>query len=165
MPDSLQFTVNGKAATVTGDGNRSLLEVLREDLQLTGTKYGCGEGACGACTVLVDGKRTFSCSTAVREVVGKKIQTIEGLSPDGEALHPVQKAFCDEGAFQCGYCTAGMIMSTVALLGRKPSPTDEEIVDGMNANICRCCSYVKIVAAVKNAAAQTSAAQASGSKS
>src|SRR5215212_3759721 len=164
MPDSLQLTVNGKAATVTGDGNRSLLEVLREDLQLTGTKYGCGEGACGACSVLVDGKRTFSCSTAVKEVVGKKIQTIEGLSPDGQKLHPVQKAFCDEGAFQCGYCTAGMIMSTVALLGRKPSPSDEEIVDGMNGNICRCCSYVKILAAVKSAAAQTSAARAAGSK-
>src|SRR5215212_3174012 len=161
MPDSLQLTVNGKAATVTGDGNRSLLEVLREDLQLTGTKYGCGEGACGACSVLVDGKRTFSCSTAVKEIVGKKIQTIEGLAPDGETLHPVQKAFCDEGAFQCGYCTAGMIMSTVALLGRKPKPSDSEIAEQMSGNICRCCSYVKIVAAVKRAAAAAGAGEGS----
>jgi aerobic-type carbon monoxide dehydrogenase small subunit (CoxS/CutS family) len=152
MPDSLQLTVNDKPATVTGDGNRSLLEILREDLQLTGTKYGCGEGACGACTVLVDGKRTFSCSTPVKEVVGKKIQTIEGLS-DGQSLHPVQKAFCDEGAFQCGYCTSGMIMATVALLAKKANPNDGEIVEQMNGNICRCCSYVKIVAAVKRAAA------------
>ena len=164
-PIDATLTINGKARRFSTPPDRTLLEVIREEFELTGTKYGCGEGACGACTVLVDGKRTFSCGTAVREVFGKKLQTIEGLSPDGEALHPVQKAFCDEGAFQCGYCTAGMIMSTVALLGRKPSPTDEEIVDGMNANICRCCSYVKIVAAVKNAAAQTSAAQASGSKS
>jgi aerobic-type carbon monoxide dehydrogenase small subunit (CoxS/CutS family) len=158
MPDSLQLTVNGKATTVTGNAERSLLEVLREDLQLTGTKYGCGEGACGACSVLVDGKRIFSCSTPVKEVVGKKIQTIEGLSPDGgETMHPVQKAFCDEGAFQCGYCTAGMIMSTVALLARKPKPADSDIAEGMNGNICRCCSYVKIVAAVKRAAADGSA--------
>ena len=152
MPDSLQLSVNGNAAAVSGDPDRSLLEVLREDLRLTGTKYGCGEGACGACSVLVDGKRVFSCSTPVKEVVGKKIQTIEGLSPDEQTLHPVQKAFCDEGAFQCGYCTAGMIMSTVALLARKAKPTDVEIVESMNGNICRCCSYVKIMAAVKRAA-------------
>jgi aerobic-type carbon monoxide dehydrogenase small subunit (CoxS/CutS family) len=152
MPDSFQLTVNGKSAAVTGDANRSLLEVLREDLQLTGTKYGCGEGACGACTVLVDGKRIFSCSTPTREVVGKKIQTIEGLAPDGDTLHPVQKAFCDEGAFQCGYCTAGMIMTTVALLGRNAKPTDGEIADWMNGNICRCCSHLNIMAAVKRAA-------------
>jgi aerobic-type carbon monoxide dehydrogenase small subunit (CoxS/CutS family) len=100
--------------------------------------------------VLVDGKRTFSCSTPAREVIGKKIQTIEGLA-SGDTLHPVQKAFCDEGAFQCGYCTAGMIMSTVALLGRKRKPNDEEIAEWMNPNLCRCCSHVKIVAAVKRA--------------
>ena len=161
MPDSLQLTINGKAATVTGDPNRSLLEVLREDLQLTGTKYGCGEGACGACSVLVDGKRIFSCSTAVKEVVGKKIQTIEGLA-DGDTLHPVQKAFCDEGAFQCGYCTAGMIINTVALLSRKPKPSDSDIVEGMNGNICRCCSYVQIMAAVKRAAEAGGVARAAG---
>src|SRR5690349_12195824 len=146
MPDSLQLTVNGKPATITGDANRSLLEVLREDLDLTGTKYGCGEGACGACSVLVDGKRIFSCSTTAKEVVGKKIQTIEGLADVNDSLHPVQKAFLDEGAFQCGYCTTGMIMATVALLGRKPKPSDSEIVEGMNGNLCRCCSYLKIMA-------------------
>src|SRR5205823_3323432 len=117
----------------------------------------------------VDGKRIFSCSTAVKEVLGKKIQTIEGLA-DGDSLHPVQKAFLDEGAFQCGYCTAGMIMATVALLGRKPKPSDGEIVEGMNANLCRCCSYVKIAAAVKRAAELSSktahaAAARAGSKS
>jgi len=151
MPDSLQLTVNGKAATISGDSNRSLLEVLREDLNLTGTKYGCGEGACGACSVLVDGKRIFSCSTAVKEVVGKKIQTIEGLA-DGDTLHPVQKAFCDEGAFQCGYCTAGMIMGAAALLAEKPQATDGEISGWMNRQICRCCSYTSITAAVRRAA-------------
>src|SRR5438128_12634192 len=103
MPASISFTVNGKQSAIESDPDRSLLGVLREDLQLTGTKYGCGEGACGACTVLVDGKRTFSCSTPVKEVVGKSILTIEGLA-DGDTLHPVQEAFCHEGAFQCGYC-------------------------------------------------------------
>jgi carbon-monoxide dehydrogenase small subunit len=169
MPDSFQVTVNGKPATVTGDGNRSLLEVLREDLQLTGTKYGCGEGACGACSVLVDGKRIYSCLTPVKEVIGKTIQTIEGLSPDGESLHPVQKAFLDEGAFQCGYCTTGMIMATVALLSRKAKPSDGEIAEGMNGNLCRCCSYLKITAAVKRASQLSGetahAAAAAGGKS
>jgi len=167
MPDSFQPTVNGKTATVTGDGNRSLLEVLREDLQLTGTKYGCGEGACGACSVIVDGKRIFSCSTPVKELLGKKIQTIEGLAGDGDSLHPVQKAFLDEGAFQCGYCTSGMIMATVALLSRKAKPSESEIVQGMDGNLCRCCSYVKIMAAVRRAAETSSEAAraAAGSKS
>src|SRR5438067_9740977 len=104
MADSLTLNVNGRPATIAGEGDRSLLEILREDLQLTGTKYGCGEGACGACTVLVDGKRTFSCSTPVKEVVGKSVLTIEGLA-SADALHPVQQAFCAEGAPQCGYCT------------------------------------------------------------
>src|SRR4026209_11392 len=115
MPDSLQININGKPATITGDANRSLLETLREDLQLTGTKYGCGEGACGACSVLVDGKRIFSCSTAVSEVAGKSITTIEGIA-EGEKLHPVQQAFLDAGAFQCAYCCSGMIINAVALL-------------------------------------------------
>src|SRR6059058_5507543 len=113
------LTINGRSVTVKTDDERTLLEVLREDLQLTGTKYGCGEGACGACTVLVDGKRIFSCSTPAKEVVGKSVLTIEGLA-SGEALHPVQQAFCTEGALQCGYCTTGMIMAAVALLRRKP---------------------------------------------
>src|SRR3954447_21367301 len=114
---SIQMTVNGRPAAVTSAGDRSLLEVLREDLKLTGAKYGCGEGACGACSVLVDGKRRFSCSTAISEIAGTSITTIEGLA-SGEQLHPVQQAFLDEASFQCGYCTPGMIMNCVALLQR-----------------------------------------------
>ena len=146
-----KFTVNGKPVSVTTDPNRSVLEILREDLQLTGTKYGCGEGACGACTVLVDGKPKFSCSTLLSEIVGKKIVTIEGLA-SGETLHPVQQAFLDEGAYQCGYCTAGMIMGAVALLEKNRKPSDEQIARGMNGHICRCGTYPKIVAAVRKAA-------------
>src|SRR3989441_9473150 len=108
------LTINGRSVTVKTDDERTLLEVLREDLGLTGTKYGCGEGACGACSILVDGKRTFSCSTIVREIAGKQLRTIEGLAT-GDALHPVQQAFLEEGAYQCGYCTAGMIMGGVSL--------------------------------------------------
>jgi len=150
-PVVTQLVVNGKPHEVNTDPDRSLLEVLREDLQLTGTKYGCGEGACGACTVLVDGKRTFSCSTIVREVAGKQIRTIDGLAT-GDTLHPVQQAFLQEQAFQCGYCTAGMIMGAVSLLERNKAPSSEQIVDWMNPHICRCCTYPKIVAAVKSAA-------------
>jgi aerobic-type carbon monoxide dehydrogenase small subunit (CoxS/CutS family) len=157
MADTISINVNGKPATVTASGQeRTLLEALREDLQLTGTKYGCGEGACGACTVLVNGKRTFSCSTPLAECAGKSIRTIEGVARvgnGGEALHPVQQAFLDEGAFQCGYCTAGMIMATIALLDHKADPSDGEIVDWMNTNLCRCCSYTKYLAAIKHAAA------------
>jgi aerobic-type carbon monoxide dehydrogenase small subunit (CoxS/CutS family) len=160
-PILTKLTVNGNAVEITTDPDRSLLEVLREDLKLTGTKYGCGEGACGACTVLVDGKRTFSCSAIVREVAGKQIRTIDGLS-SGDALHPVQQAFLDEQAFQCGYCTAGMIMGAVSLLERNKQPTDQQIVEWMNPHICRCCAYPKIAAAVKGAAAQMPVAQTGG---
>jgi carbon-monoxide dehydrogenase small subunit len=146
-----KLTVNGRDVEVASDGDPSLLEVLREDLALTGTKYGCGEGACGACSVLVDGKRMFSCSTPAARVAGKSVTTIEGLA-SGEKLHPVQQAFLDAGAFQCGYCTPGMVIAAVALLARKPHPTDEEIREGMNGNICRCCGYDNIAAAVKKAA-------------
>src|SRR5438128_5356402 len=111
MPASISFTVNGKQSAIESDPDRSLLEVLREDLQLTGTKYGCGEGACGACTVLVDGQPKFSCGTPLAEIVGKSVTTIEGLA-EGDKLHPAQQAFLDEAGFQCGYCTAGMIMAT-----------------------------------------------------
>src|SRR5437588_3492032 len=135
-----KFTVNGKAVALSTDPNRSVLEILREELQLTGTKYGCGEGACGACTVLVDGKPKFSCSMLLSEIVGKKITTIEGLA-QGEKLHPVQQAFLDEGAYQCGYCTAGMIMAGAALLDQKPHPTDEQIHKAIGSHICRCCTY------------------------
>ena len=127
------------------------LDVLREDLQLTGTKYGCGEARCGACSVLVDGKRVFSCKTAVEDVADKQIRTIEGLAA-GDKLHPVQEAFLAENAFQCAYCTSGMIMAAVALLEENPKPTDAQIIAGMNRNICRCCSHVKIIDAIRRAA-------------
>ena len=154
VAETTKLRVNGRDVEVdAAGGNRTLLEVLREDLQMTGTKYGCGEGACGACSVLVDGKRIFSCSTPANGVAGKNVTTIDGLapSPDG-ALHPVQQAFIEARGFQCGYCTPGMILCTVALLSRKPNPTDEEIREGMNGNICRCCSYDNIREAVRRAA-------------
>ena len=146
-----KFTVNGKPVALSADPNRSVLEILREELQLTGTKYGCGEGACGACTVLVDGKPKFSCSMLLSEIVGKKVTTIEGLA-QGEKLHPVQQAFLDEGAFQCGYCTAGMIVAGAALLDQNASPSDAEIAKAVGPHICRCCTYPMIAAAVRRAA-------------
>ena len=148
---SVQFTVNGKPAAVQSDGRRSLLEVLREDLHLTGTKYGCGEGACGACTVLVDGRAIFSCTTPMKDIADKQVTTIEGLEADGQ-LHPVQKAFLECNAFQCGYCTPGQILGAVALLASNPNPDDQAIREGMNNHICRCCSYLSIFDAVKRAA-------------
>ncbi len=151
MDVTVILTVNGVARTVTTDPQRPLLDVLREDLHLTGTKYGCGEGRCGACTVLMDGKRVLSCVTPVSLADKKSITTIEGLAK-GDTLHPVQEAFLEEGAMQCGYCTPGMILSAVALLQDKPNPTDDEIVAGMNGNICRCNGYVKIKNAVRRAA-------------
>jgi aerobic-type carbon monoxide dehydrogenase small subunit (CoxS/CutS family) len=154
VAETTKLRVNGRDVEVdTGGGNRTLLEVLREDLQLTGTKYGCGEGACGACSVLVDGKRIFSCSTPANSVAGKNVTTIEGLTPAGDgSLHPVQQAFVATRAFQCGYCTPGMILCAAALLSRKPNPSDDEIREGMNGNICRCCSYDNIRDAVRHAA-------------
>ncbi len=151
MDVTVTLMVNGVARTVTTDPQRPLLDVLREDLHLTGAKYGCGEGRCGACTVLMDGKRVLSCVTPVALADKKSITTIEGLAK-GDALHPVQEAFLEEGSMQCGYCTPGMILSAVALLHDKPNPTDEEIVAGMNGNICRCNGYVKIKNAVRRAA-------------
>src|SRR4051812_48638904 len=132
------LTVNGRPTTVKSPADRLLLEVLREDLELTGTKYGCGEGACGACTVLLDGRPTFSCSTRLGDVAGKSITTIEGLAK-GDELHPVQAAFLKDGALQCGFCTAGMIMAAAALLELTPSPDEPQIVEAMNGHICRCC--------------------------
>jgi aerobic-type carbon monoxide dehydrogenase small subunit (CoxS/CutS family) len=148
---AMRFRVNGKEREATTDPERPLLEVLREDLGLTGVKYGCGEGQCGACSVLLEGKRVFSCRLPVSRAEGKSVVTIEGLAR-GDALHPVQQAFLDEGAFQCGFCTAGMIVAAVALLEERPNPTDAQIVSGMNRNICRCCSYPKILKAVRRAA-------------
>lgn len=149
MPQ-FRLTVNGKEHVVSTPAERPLLEVLREDLKLTGTKYGCGEGQCRACTVLVDGKASISCVTPVRSAAGKKITTIEGIAPTGE-LHRVQQAFLDETALQCGYCTPGMLLRTVALLESNPKPTEPQIVEALNGNICRCCSYPRIVAAVRRA--------------
>jgi aerobic-type carbon monoxide dehydrogenase small subunit (CoxS/CutS family) len=149
---TIRLSVNGKARSVDTEPERPLLEVLREDLGLTGTKYGCGEGQCGACTVLLDGKPAVSCVTPVRAAEGRKITTIEGLAESGK-LHPVQEAFLDEGAVQCGYCTPGMVLQTVALLANHPKPTDAQIVEGLNGNLCRCSDYNRIVAAVRRAAA------------
>ena len=146
--------VNGKEQQVSAPPDEPLLWVLREKLELTGTKYGCGEGQCGACTVLLDGKAVRSCLTPFSAASGKKIVTIEGLERNG-ALHPVQQAFLAEEALQCGYCTSGMILSAVALLEKSPQPSDDEIVRSMNGNICRCGTYPHIVAAVRQAAHAT----------
>ena len=148
---NIRFTVNGKAQNLETEGDRPLLEVLREDLGLTGTKYGCGEGQCRACTVLLDGRAVTSCRMPVSSVAGKKIVTIEGLAQNGE-LHRVQQACVDAQAMQCGYCVPGMVLTAVALLERNPKPTEAQIVEGMNGNLCRCCGYPNLVAAVKKAA-------------
>jgi aerobic carbon-monoxide dehydrogenase small subunit len=149
---TVRFRVNGTEATVTTEPDRRLLDVLREELGLTGTKYGCGEGQCGACTIHLDGQPARSCLLPVTAVDGKAVTTIEGLAR-GEVLHPVQEAFVEEGAMQCGYCTSGMILTAAALLERTPDPTEEQIVAGMNGHLCRCNGYVKIVSAVRRAAA------------
>ena len=153
----IKLNVNGREIDLATESQRTLLEVLREDLVLTGTKYGCGEGACGSCSVLADGKRIFSCSTPVSDVAGKSITTIEGIA-NGDQLHPVQQAYLDASGFQCGYCTSGMIIATIALLSRTPQPSDAELCDGMNGNLCRCCSYDNIKDAVKRAANATASA-------
>jgi aerobic-type carbon monoxide dehydrogenase small subunit (CoxS/CutS family) len=151
MDKTFSLTVNGKARNVTTDPERSLLEVLREEFQVTGPKYGCGEGQCRACTVLLNGKSVPSCTTSIGDADKKEILTIEGLA-NGDSLHPVQEAFMAEGAFQCGYCTAGMILGAVALLKEKPNPTESEIRSTMQRHICRCCSYTRIVKAIQRAA-------------
>lgn len=150
MEATITFSVNGRPATVTTDPDRPLLEVLREDLGLTGTKCGCGEGRCGACTVLVAGKSAHSCITPVSKVAGQEVLTIEGLGSDGK-LHPVQEAFLAEAAVQCGYCTPGMIMELVGLLRQRPNPSDEEVLTAMEGHICRCCGYPKLLRAVRRA--------------
>jgi nicotinate dehydrogenase subunit A len=148
---TIRLAINGKSYNVDADPQSSLLTVLREQLDLTGSKYGCGEGQCGACTVLIDGKAQRSCVTRVGTVAQKQITTIEGLA-NGEQLHPVQEAFLEAGAMQCGYCTPGMIMSAVALLRRNPNPQPGEIIDFMDGNICRCGTYPRIVSAIQKAA-------------
>jgi aerobic-type carbon monoxide dehydrogenase small subunit (CoxS/CutS family) len=154
----LELQVNGTKRRVEVDGERSLLSVLRDELDLTGAKYGCGEGQCGACTVLVDGRAVRSCLTQAASVEGKQITTVEGLERNGE-LHPLQEAFLAVDAMQCGYCTAGMIMSGVGLLKKTPNPTDAEILRAMDGNICRCGTYPRIVAAIRQAAGGDKAAK------
>lgn len=146
-----ELHVNGTRRKIDAEAERSLLSVLRDDLDLTGSKYGCGEGQCGACTVLIDGQATRSCITKVGATAGKKIITIESLEQNGR-LHPIQEAFLEADAFQCAYCTSGMIMSGVALLSKNPNPNDHEIVKFMEGNICRCGTYPRIVTAIRKAA-------------
>lgn len=143
----LAFTVNGERVSVRVAPQATLLEVLREDLELTGTKYGCGEGECGACSVILDGKVVNSCLVLALECEGSEILTVEGLTANGR-LHPIQKAFVDHGAVQCGFCTPGMIMASYALLEENPSPTEDEVKRALEGNLCRCTGYRKIVDAV-----------------
>lgn len=150
MAASTRLVINGQSREVAADAERSLLSVLRDDLGLTGCKYGCGEGECGACTILIEGKATRSCVTTLADAAGKQLRTIEGLA-NSERLHPVQQAFLDCGAMQCGYCTPGMIMSGVALLEKQAHPSRAEIIEGMNGNVCRCCTYPRIIAAIERA--------------
>ncbi len=153
--------INGTTHEVDGDASDSLLSVLRYDLGLTGSKFGCGEGFCGACTVLVDGETARSCMVRLGATVGKAITTIEGLAK-GERLHPVQEAFLETEAFQCGYCTPGMVMATIGLLKHSPNPTEQDIARVMDRNVCRCGAYPRIVQAVKLAAARVRATDARG---
>jgi len=145
---TITFTVNGRSRTVNSDPERSLLDVLREDLQLSGAKYGCGEGQCRACTVLLNGKAVPACLTSIADAHKQTVLTIEGLAK-GDKLHPVQEAFLSEGAFQCGYCTAGMIMGVVGLLNEKPKPSEAEFLSRMQKHLCRCCSYPRILSAIR----------------
>jgi len=158
---TIHLAVNEKPYSVDTDPQTSLLTVLREHLDLTGSKYGCGEGQCGACTVLIDGRAQRSCITRIGTVVGKKITTIEGLA-EGDHLHPVQQAFLDEGAMQCAYCTSGMIMSAVSLLKKNPDPNEKQIIDFMEGNVCRCGTYSRIVRAIQRAAKAQTPAMAKG---
>jgi isoquinoline 1-oxidoreductase alpha subunit len=151
MARTMRLQVNGASRAVEAQPARPLLGVLREELDLTGAKYGCGEGQCGACTVLVDGKATRSCVTMVGDVAGKAVTTIEGVAR-GKQLHPLQAAFIDSGAMQCGYCVPGMIVAALALLKKNPDPSEAEIRTGLRGNICRCGTYPRIVQAVKSAA-------------
>ncbi|HTO76403.1 MAG TPA: (2Fe-2S)-binding protein [Thermoanaerobaculia bacterium] len=153
---SVLLDVNGTPRRLDAPADEPLLSALRDRLDLTGTKYGCGEGQCGACTVLMDGAAVRSCQTTVVEAVGKKIVTIEGLEQNGR-LHPVQSAFLEVEAFQCGYCTPGMIVSAAALLRSNPSPTTDDIVGAMSGNVCRCGTYSRILDAVRRAAKAGSA--------
>ncbi len=152
MQRTVSFTLNGKPTQVTVDDENILLWVLRYDLGLAGTKFGCGAALCGACTVIVGKEAVRSCSTRVKDIAGKQVLTIEGLNKDGQ-LHPLQEAFLKHQAFQCGYCTSGMILNAYALLLKKPRPTRAEIIQGMDDNLCRCGSHTRILDAIQDAAA------------
>ena len=158
MPTKYALLINGQSFSVDAEPDTPLLSVLREQLDLTGTKYGCGEGQCGACTVLVDGRARRSCMTPISVVSGSSITTVEGLAKNDQ-LHSVQQAFLDEGAMQCAYCTSGMIMAAVSLLNNKPNPSDAEILQYMQGNICRCGTHPRIVAAVRKASAAAKGAR------
>ena len=149
----MELKINGVIRRVDVDASRTLLSVLRDELDLTGAKYGCGEGQCGSCTVLLDGVAVRSCVTTMKAAAGKQITTIEGLEKNGK-LHPLQQAFLDADAMQCGYCTTGMIMNATALLNKNKSPRTEEIVRAMNGNICRCGTYPRILSAIRAAATE-----------
>ena len=151
MVEKIQFELNGKTVKLTVDSDRLLLWVLRTDLGLTGTKYGCGESYCGACTILINNDAVRSCQTQVKDAKGKSIVTIEGLEKNGK-LHPLQKAFMDHDALQCGYCTPGMILTAFSLLKKNPKPSRADIIEGMNDNLCRCGAHNRIVQAVDSAA-------------
>lgn len=151
MRQAIAFTLNGKPVRLSVDGERMLLWVLRGDLGLTATKFGCGEGLCGSCTVMVNNQAVRSCTTAVKDVAGKQVLTLEGLGAGGR-LHPLQEAFLKHHAFQCGYCTPGMILNAYALLLRKPRPTRAEIIQHMDDNLCRCGSHTRIIEAIEEAA-------------
>jgi len=153
MTQTVSFTLNGKPTRVTTDGDRKLLWVLRSDLGLTGTKFGCGTSLCGACTVLVGAEAVRSCQLPVKDVAGKKVTTIEGLASSGQP-HPLQRAFASHNAAQCGFCTPGMILTAHSLLSKNPSPTERQIIEHMNQNLCRCGTHVRIVAAILDAARQ-----------
>jgi aerobic-type carbon monoxide dehydrogenase small subunit (CoxS/CutS family) len=150
---SIQFDLNGRSVSIDTDDERTLLWVLRTDFALTGTKYGCGQGFCGACSVLVEGKAVRSCLIALKEIAGKHVLTIEGLARKGE-LHPLQQAFIDHGAFQCGYCTAGMLLSAEALLRATPNPSRDAIGAHLEHNLCRCGAHQRIIAAIESVAGQ-----------
>ncbi len=158
MKTAIRFRLNGRPTTLDTDGDRKLIWVLRADLGLTGTKFGCGAAICGSCTVLVDGKAVRSCQTPLKAVQGKDVLTIEGLAQDGK-LHALQQAFIEHGAFQCGYCTPGMLMNAYALLLEKPRPTRDAIVEGMERNLCRCGAHQRIVAAIETASVEKGTAK------
>lgn len=153
MADTIAFKLNDKPVRLNVDGERTLLWVLRTDLGLTGTKFGCGEGYCGCCTVLVNNSAARSCRLTVKEVQDKEVITIEGLEKDGK-LHPLQKAFIQHDAMQCGFCIPGQVISGVGLLNRNPNPTTEDIIRGMNRNLCRCGAHLRIIEAIRTAAAE-----------